>query len=398
MDEMLEGRHAVAHLLRRAAFGPDADTWPAWRGLSFEAALGRLLDGLDSSPPADPEDFDPYHPGAIQQTWLERMRSGPAPLAEKLALFWHGHFATSNAKIQDAKLMWTQYQLFRAKGAGSFADLVLDVSRDVAMIRWLDGNANRKGHANENYGRELQELFTLGIGNYTETDIREIARAFTGWHSRHHDFVFRSSFHDDGEKTIHGRTGTFGGEDVVRILTELPVCAHFISRKLLRFFSHPDPTDEEVTALAETMRASGMDIRATLEALFRAPAFLRSSNQRSLVRSPVEFVIGALAAAGVTEVPSFVHGSLDRMGQILFRPPSVKGWPSGTGWLSSGAVVERLGTAKRIAGLASEEAAANIVETAFEGVAPTGLSGAIEAVEGRDRVAFVLGCPAFQTS
>ncbi len=398
MDELLEGPLAIAHLLRRAGFGPDAASWPEWRELSFDEALGRLLAGLDTAPPADPEGFDPYRPGAIQQVWLERMRSGAAPLAEKLALFWHGHFATSNAKIQDAQLMWTQYGLFREHGAGSLRDLVLGVSRDVAMIRWLDGNANRKGHANENYGRELQELFTLGIGNYTETDIREAARAFTGWHSRHHEFVFRERFHDAGEKTIHGKTGRFGGEEVVDILMEHPASSRFIATKLLRFFSHPDPTAEEVQSLADTMRVAGMNLRATLEALFRAPAFLRVSSQRALVRSPVEYVISALAVAGVDEVPGFVHASLDRMGQILFRPPSVKGWTSGTGWLSSGAVVERLGTAKRIADLATDSAAENIVETAFEGVAPTGLAGAIEKLEGRKRVAFVLGCPAFQTA
>ena len=398
MDEWLENQHAIAHLLRRAAFGPDAKTWSTWRDLSFDEALGRLLDGLGQPPPKDHPHYDPYLPGKIQQTWLERMRRGENPLAEKLALFWHGHFATSNAKIQDAQLMWTQYGLFREKGAGSFRDLVLGVSRDVAMIRFLDGNANRKGHANENYARELQELFTLGIGNYTEGDIREIARAFTGWHSRHHDFVFRKGFHDAGEKTIHGRTGAFGGEEVVDILVSQPACSRFIAGKLLRFFSHPDPTADEVEALAKVMRESDMDIRSTLEALFRAPAFLRRSNHGSLVRSPVEFVIGALNAAGVEKVPKFVHASLDRMGQILFRPPSVKGWPSGTHWLHSGAVVERLATAKRIAALAPEDAAASILETAFEGVAPTGLGGVLEKLEGEERVAFVLGCPAFQTA
>jgi len=398
MDELLEGPLAIAHLLRRAGFGPDAATWPEWRELTFEEALGRLLAGLDTPPTPEPEGFDVYLPGAIQQVWLDRMRSGHAPLAEKLTLFWHGHFATSNAKIQDAHLMWAQYGLLREHGAGSFRDLVLGVSRDVAMIRWLDGNANRKGHANENYGRELQELFTLGIGNYTETDIREVARAFTGWHSRHHDFVFKKQFHDAGEKTLHGKTGTFGGEEVVDILMDHPACARFIAAKLLRFFSHPDPSAEEVESLAGTMRDSGMDIRTTLEALFRAPAFLRVSSQRALVRSPVEFVIAALAAAGVEEVSEDVQYSLDRQGQILFRPPSVKGWPSGTGWLSSGAVVERLDMAQRIAKRATPSAAENILETAFEGVAPTGLAGAIAKLSGAERVAFLLGGPAFQVA
>ena len=324
------------------------------------------------------------------------MLEGSAPLAEKLALFWHGHFATSNAKIQDPQLMWTQYRLFREQGAGSFADLLLAVSRDVAMIRWLDGNANRKGHPNENYAREVQELFTLGRGNYTEGDIREIARAFTGWGSRHHDFVFRAEFHDAGEKTVHGRTGTLGGEDVVKILTDLPACPTFLAGKLLRFFSHPDPTPQEIRSLADVMRTSNLDVRTTLEALFRAPAFRDEERQRVLVRGPVDFVVAALGAAGLEAVPEFVHPSLDRCGQILFRPPSVKGWPQGTGWLSSGAVVERLRLAKRIATQAEDDAVERILETAFEGVAPEGLAPAIESTEGRDRVALVLGCPEFQ--
>ena len=134
-------------------------------------------------------------------------------------------------------------------------DLVLGISKDVAMVRWLDGNSNRKGHPNENYGRELQELFTLGIGNYTETDIREIARAFTGWGSRHHDFVYSDEFHDHGEKTVHGKTGDLDGGDVVEILTELPACHRFIATKLLRFFSHPDPTPEEVAEIADVLEA-----------------------------------------------------------------------------------------------------------------------------------------------
>ena len=348
MAELLEGPVAIGHLLRRAGFGPDPDQWAALKDKPYEAVLDQLLADLDAPAPQDPEGFDPYQLGTIQQVWLERMVGGSQPLAEKLALFWHGHFATSEAKISDPVLMWKQYQLFRTNGAGAFRDLVLGVSRDVAMIRWLDGNSNRKGHANENYGRELQELFTLGIGHYTEQDIREIARAFTGWGSRHHHFVFRARFHDDGEKTFHGKTGKFGGEDVVRILTELPRCAEFISEKLVRFFSHLDPTKGEVQQVSEAFTASGGDIKATLRALFRAPFFRSERSFRRLVRSPVEFCVGALRATGVQQVPPWIHGALDRMGQILFRPPSVKGWTSGQGWLSSGGVVERLRLAQRI--------------------------------------------------
>ena len=268
MPELLEGKLAVAHLLRRSGFGPAAKDWSTWAVLSYDDAVDRVLAQLDVPRAKDPAGFDPYEPGAIQQAWLDRMVAGEGALAEKLAFFWHGHFATSSAKILDPQLMWTQYGLLRDQGAGSFRDLVKGISRDVAMIRWLDGNSNRKGHANENYGRELQELFTLGIGNYTETDIREVARAFTGWGSRHHEFVFRKHFHDDGEKTIHGKTGRFGGDDVVDILVERPACARHIAGKLLRFFSHPEPTGAEVDELAGVLKTRDFDIRAALAALF----------------------------------------------------------------------------------------------------------------------------------
>lgn len=396
MPELLEGKAAVGHLLRRAGFGPRLDTWSEWAALSYEEAVERVLADLRVPRAKDPAGFDAYVPGAIQQLWLERMVRAPVGLAEKLTLFWHGHFATSDAKIEDPQLMWRQYALLRDKGAGSFRELVKGISRDVAMIRWLDGNSNRRGHANENYARELQELFTLGIGNYTETDIREIGRAFTGWGSRHHDFVIRESFHDDGEKTIHGQTGNFDGDDVVDILVTLPACARFIAGKLLRSFSHPEPTEAEIEALAGVMREAGLDIEATLGALFRAPAFRATSRYRVLVRSPVEFVVGALRATGVDQVEPWMHGALDRMGQILFRPPSVKGWTSGRGWLSSGAVVERLRAAQRIATLAAPQARAGILEVAFQGDVPEALAESLSGSGPQAAAALALGGPEFQ--
>ncbi len=391
----LTGDAAVGHLLRRAGFGLAPDDAAEWRKLGYRGAVRRLLDELDGPPPPEPPGFDPYEPGAIQQVWLDRMVSGRTPLAEKLALFWHGHFATSDAKIQEPALMWKQYLLFRTKGAGRFGPLVLDVSKDVAMIRWLDGNANRKGQPNENYARELQELFTLGIGNYTERDIREIARAFTGWGSRHHDFVFTDEFHDHGEKTVHGTTGDLDGSDVVGILTNLSACRTFVATKLLRFFSHPDPTREEVAGLAEVLEATGGDIRSALFAMFLSPSFLDEGHERCLVKSPVEMCMGGLRGTGTRETPLWVHGSLERMGQILFRPPSVKGWPDGTQWLTSSAVVERMKVARRLA-QTKPEAAAWIADLAFDGQAPQPLGAALEAAEGEERVALALASPEFQ--
>jgi uncharacterized protein (DUF1800 family) len=391
----LAGDVAVGHLLRRAGFGLSRDDAAEWRKLGFRGAVRRLLDELDLPDPPEPPGFDPYEPGAIQQVWLDRMVSGKTPLAEKLAFLWHGHFATSDAKVQEPALLWRQYKLFRAAGGGRIGALVLAVSRDVAMIRWLDGNANRKGAANENYARELQELFTLGIGNYTEKDIREIARAFTGWGSRHHDFVFSDEFHDHGEKIVHGKTGDLDGTDVVRILTALPACRAFIAAKLLRFFSHPEPSTAEVADVAEVLEATGGDIRAALFMIFLSPSFLDEARARSLVKSPVEMCVGGLRGTGIQATPLWVHGSLERMGQILFRPPSVKGWPEGTAWLTSAAVVERMKAARRLA-QARPEASSWVADIAFDGQPPPPLADALKAVDGEERVALTLASPEYQ--
>jgi len=392
---MLKGDAAVGHLLRRAGFGLSPADADEYRRLGFNKALRRLLDELDEPVPARPKGFDPYHPGAIQQLWLDRMTNGRAPLAEKLALFWHGHFATSDAKISEPELMLRQYELFRGEGAGRFEDLVKSMGRDVAMIRWLDGNANRKGTANENYGRELQELFTLGIGNYTETDIREIARAFTGWGSKHHDFVFTDAFHDHGQKTVHGKTGDLGGTDIAEILCALPACHRFIAEKMLRFFSHERPTEQEIAELAGVLASTKGDIRAALFYLFRSPSFRDDTRHRALVKSPVEFVVGSVRVVGAKNVPPWMHGSLERMGQILFRPPSVKGWPSGADWLTSSAVVERLKAASRIAQAHSDQAD-TIVDLAFDRQAPESLAQSLAQAKGAKRISLALASPEFQ--
>ena len=372
MGKLLTGDAAVGHLLRRAGFGLSRDDAETYRKLGFRGAVLKLVGELDSRAPADPKDFDAYVPGAIQQVWLDRMVGGKAPLAEKMAFFWHGHFATSNSKIQEPLLMWKQYKLFRAHGTGRFRPLVEKVSRDVAMIRWLDGNANRKGIANENYGRELQELFTLGIGNYTERDIREIARAFTGWGSRHHSFVFTDAFHDHGQKTVHGKTGDFDGDDVVKIVTDLPACRRFIAGKLLRFFVHPKPKKDEVLGLARILDATDGDIRSALIVMFMSPGFRDETRHRALVKSPVEFTVGCMRATGLKTTPLWAHGSLERMGQILFQPPSVKGWTSGTNWLNSAAIVERLKAARRFAET-RRRPPTRIVELAFDNQVPSAL-------------------------
>jgi len=395
MGKLLDGKAAVGHLLRRAGFGVSAEDADSWFELGYKGAVDRLLDELAEPPPSDPEKFDPYLPGAIQQVWLDRMTGGRNALGEKLAFFWHGHFATSDAKIQEPLLMWRQYQLFRKLGSGRFLELVKGVSRDVAMIRWLDGNANRKGAPNENYARELQELFTLGIGHYTEQDIREIARAFTGWGSRHHDFVYTEAFHDAGEKTIHGRRDTFNGDDVAVILCELPACHEFIATKLVRFFVTDEPEASEIEDVATVLELTGGDIRAALFVIFHSPGFRDESRARALVKCPVEFLVGALRQTGQKEMPLWGHGSLERMGQILFRPPSVKGWTSGAGWLNSAGVVERLKAARRL-GQENPGIAPRIATLAFEDNVPDALAKRLSEIQGAERVTLALASPEYQ--
>ena len=352
MRDQMEGERAIAHLLRRTVVAPDAALWAASRGASYDDVVEGLLTQLDAKRPPDPAGFDPYLPGAIQQLWLERMVAGSTPFADRVAFFWHDHFATSDAKIQDPLLMWRQQRLLRDGGGGSWRELLRGVARDVAMIRWLDGNSNRRGHANENFGRELQELFVLGIGRYSEDDVREVARAFTGWGSRHHEFVMRPEFHDDGDKTVHGRTGPFDGDDVIDILLEQPAAAEHLARRLLRWFVTLDPRPEDVSSLADVVRREDFHLRPVLGYLLRSEAFRDPSCEWALVRSPVDQVVATWRVLGLRALPGWVHASLDRMGQILFRPPSVKGWTQGTGWLSSGALVERLALADRASELA----------------------------------------------
>jgi len=397
MAKLIEGKAAVGHLLRRAGFGVSTHDARGWYQLGYKGAVQRLLDELDTAAPELPDNFDPYLPGAIQQIWLDRMIAGESMLAEKLAFFWHGHFASSDSKIKEPQLMWTQYRMFREKGHGRFADLVAGVSRDVAMIRFLDGNANRKGAANENYGRELQELFTLGIGNYSEQDIREIARAFTGWGSRRHNYVFTREFHDDGEKTIHGKTGKLGGDDVIEILTSLPACHRFIAAKLLRYFSHPAPTKAEIDEIATVLKATKGDIRSALFVIFYSPAFRAEDHYRSLVKGPVDLVVGAMRATGEPTMPLWAHGSMERMGQILFRPPSVKGWASGSGWLNSAGVVERMKLAQRL-GEAHADVAPRVLSLCFQDDLPDSLRARLESADGAARVALALASPEYQLS
>jgi hypothetical protein len=347
----------VAHLYRRAAFGPSpADTDRALAD-GFPKTLDRLLAG-DPNAAANLEmivDTGRYVSGPLQLRawWLYAMIESGHPLREKLTLFWHNHFATSYTKVQNSRLMFEQNLTLRKHALGKFPAFLLDMSRDTAMLIWLDSNQNVAGAPNENYAREVMELFSLGVGNYTEKDIKEAARAFTGWH---HDveqtrFEYKPELHDDGPKTVLGRTGNLNGDDVVRICTEQPACARFLVGKMYTFLvSETPPPKGLLEPLEERYRKSGYDTADLVRAVLGSRLFFSEHAYRRRVKWPVEYALGAARAVVPGRVPlGDVAEPLAKMGQVLFAPPNVKGWRAGTDWLNSATLLARNNFAESVA-------------------------------------------------
>jgi uncharacterized protein (DUF1800 family) len=352
-------RARVAHLHRRAGF---AAPWATLQrdlrdgpGPSVERLLNGEPTAADGRPAAESDALADemarqLAPAAsltrLQAIWLYRMIFTPHPLRERMTLFWHNHFATSQSKVQNAALMQRQNDLFRAHALGDFSKLLAAVGKDPAMLIWLDSTANRAAHPNENYARELMELFSLGRGHYTERDVQEAARAFTGW------FVVRDRFqevaaqHDAGPKTVLGRTGTFGGDDIPGILLAQPACAEFLCGKLFRqFVTDVDEVPPGLIApLAAAFRGSGYDVRVPLATILRSNLFFDPSVRRRRVKSPVEFAVGTVRALEVlkpTVQADALAESCARMGQGLFAPPSVAGWDGGPAWANSTTMLTR---------------------------------------------------------
>jgi uncharacterized protein (DUF1800 family) len=276
--------------------------------------------------------------------WLERMRTGAAPLQERLTLFLHGHFATGMTKVRNAYAMYEQNRMFRAKANGNWEDIVLAVSRDPAMIIYLDNAQNRKGRPNENYARELMELFTLGEGHYTEKDIQESARAFSGWgiHPDRMEFLFQPRQHDNDRKVFFEKAGNLNGEDIVRFILERPRAAEYLARKLWGFFAYSEPEAEVVSDQAAVLRASRMELKPALRAMFLSPAFYSPRAMRTQIKSPVQWLVGATLHLGAPRIPPFLSQMMLRsLGQELFDPPSVKGWDGGPSWITASNLLNR---------------------------------------------------------
>ena len=354
-------RSQVAHLLRRAGFGATEAELDQYAALGFAGALDRLLNPtqVDDSAtdallaplaidPSDPQSRRKIEPAKFW--WFNRMLFSQRPLQEKMTLFWHTHFATANSKVGNAVLMLNQMHLFREQGLGSFETLLQNVTRDPAMLIWLDNRQNRKGAPNENYAREVQELFTVGIGNYTEQDIKEAARAFTG-HSldRNLTYIFNKNQHDAGQKTFQGQTGNFDADDILAILVRNPATARFLTTKLFTYFVYDSPDASTIDRLSNTFTTSGFDIRSVLRDIFSGPEFLSPRAFHGQIKQPVDLVVGSLKSLGVQNVGPDVTQLLRRMGQDLLNPPDVSGWKGGTGWINSTTLFERFNWGNRLA-------------------------------------------------
>ncbi len=341
-------RHDATHLLRRAQFGASR----AEIDRATADGLDKTLDRLLTSQPEN-EEFrltesllrraahDTGSAASLRAWWLHRMFYTANPLFEKLALFWHNHFATSIAKVNSVPHMAAQNDLCRTEALGSFRRLLHGMTKDVAMLIWLDGNANRRRHANENFAREVMELFSLGEGNYTEDDIKQAARAFTGWHVRDEQFWFNRRQHDFGPKTVFGRTANHDGGDIIDLCLAQSACPRFLAHKLLRAFVLDQPEKEHVAALAARIRARDFAMGAVLRELLASDFFYSETARAGLIKGPVELVLGALRALEARPNLQAVGRVAAQLGQDLFAPPTVKGWEGGRLWITSATLLQR---------------------------------------------------------
>ena len=364
----------MAHLMRRAGFGATREELEARVAKGYEATVEELL-YPEEQEPVDIYDLYRYHtwawkPGTLTSpggaNWLFYLINTKRPLEEKMTVFWHQIFATGNAKVDNWDEIMDMIDLFRKKGMGNYQELLVEVAKNPAMIYWLDNQENHSYAVNENWGRELLELFSMGVGNYTEVDVREASRAFTGWTIEHKlpripmgrfdwYFQYRAQDHDDGEKTFLGHKGRFNGEDIIDIICQQPATAKFICRHLYNFFVADEPQvpawsvtppndPEAIDTLMKTFKDSDGDIRSVLRVLFNSDSFKNARFAR--LKSPTEVVIGTMRLVGGAEFPAPGYSELSKqtayMGQDLLNPPSVEGWHTGAEWINSGALMRRI--------------------------------------------------------
>ena len=397
-----EERGLIAHLARRAGFGATPEELDRYEKIGYESLVEEFLNPDDSLHIPDDLIFRRHvdlhtMQGHNAAYWAYRLISTQCPLEEKIALFWHGVFATGEGKLNNLGSLTNQIGTFRRCGLGRFDDLLIELSKDPAMIIWLDNHTNHKDSINENYGREILELFSMGVGNYTEDDIKECARAFTGWTVKNGEYMammaqkdsiwpygrilwhheYRDRDHDDGQKSFLGEQGEFNGDDVVRIICNQPATARFIARHLYNFFvadevpvpqwSDTPPLDPgAIDVLSAAYEEHDHDIRSVLRVLFNSDFFKEARFRR--VKSPTEVIIGTLRKTGEYSVPNggdngifMVMEEAGFMGQKLLDPPSVEGWHTGEEWITSGSLVDRVNFAAHRLGDASNPGVKNLV-------------------------------------
>jgi uncharacterized protein (DUF1800 family) len=388
----------AAHLLERAGFGATPEEVQRFSAMTPEAAMKELVDfqGADNSHLAPFDESGVFDPGvdpfpesrpatttmAKQQGealgvkvkpkgnrkmqpvvnkffywlrasrletdrlgywWANRMLTTQRPLEEKMALFWHGHFANNEEKVRDYRKMQRQLALFQAKGTGNFRELLIGAAQDPAMLAFLDAGVNVKGAPNENFAREIMELFTMGVGNYSEKDIREAARAFTGWNYEGVEFKKIDAKHDDGVKNVLGKSGNFDGVQVIDIILDQPVTAEFVAGKIYRYMVRQEISDSTKKQLAAVLRDNKYELAPLLKTIFLSKDFYSAPSMATRIKSPVELAVSTYKKLGLKEVPGVpdFNDATEALGQRLFRPPTVAGWAQGKSWITPGLLLER---------------------------------------------------------
>ncbi len=391
-------REEARHLLVRSGFAAEPAEIAAFEPLSRTEAVERLLReaGSEARAPAPPwtvgwrpprlEDLSSEERRLLRRQnrerglelkgwWMREMATSPAPLTEVMTLFWHNHFTSSLRKVKAPVLLYRQNVLFRKEALGNFARLLHAVARDPAMLVYLDGARSKKDAPNENFARELFELFTLGEGHFGEADVKDAARAFTGWSLDRQSGAFhlREGWHDGGEKTVLGQRGRFDGEDVIALLLDHPRTAAFVVEKLWRTFVSETPEPAEVQRLARLFREAGYEIKPLLAAIFTSDAFWAAENRGRLIKSPVDLLVGTLR---LFDLPVEDYGDLARLsrrlGQDLFDPPNVKGWPGGSDWITTASLLDRQALLARVTG---GKARATMQRSAMQDASSTGRAG-----------------------
>ncbi len=343
-------RTRIVHLLRRAGFdGPPAER-ERYFALGLRASVDALVDYERTPDPADDivagMGFDLSKLPEVSRWWFVRMVASARPLQEKMTLFWHGHLTSAAHKVGRADMMLGQNQFFRANALAPFDQIMKGISRDPAMLTWLDNRSNVKDAPNENYARELMELFTMGIGAYTERDVQEAARALTGMAVRRPGvYFFNARLHDSGVKTFLGQTGPFGADDIIDIICRRPETPRFLARNLFEFFAHENPSGDELRPMIDAYESAGYSVREMMRALLRSDAFYSDLSYRSRVKSPTEFVAGVFRALGIAPDDQASRRGpqiIALMGQTLLDPPDPSGWDEGAAWISTGSLLQRV--------------------------------------------------------